>query len=700
MLSNGRNWIAITLALVFVVAALLAGPSQSHASAAGSTGVAAPGLTAPAAMVSLPAHEVAASTAPHPQQTFPRTVLIEPFTGVWCIHCPAESVALHWIDENTSHNVVAISELHVCAFPSGSGPCLDNFVPPDGTSDSRGVFYNVCGYPDVFFDGQHDACGATNYASQMYTQYENAIANASRFPGNVSISESAVISGGNVTDHANITSGINGTYNAITYLLEHINKMNQSSGYGPHDVDWVVRETMHNHPVTLTAGATTEISSMGAIMTGWNPLNFSVVTFVQQNSTKIIENTNWALVTSLVASLSSSQSPVTTGKNTTITVQASNSTTGSPIGGAQVSMSSNGGGSFSPATGVTASDGSFSTTFTAPPNLSAPENLVITASLSAANYTNETATLSLVVNPQVLSIAPTGLDVISGEQQVGLNWTVPAAGGAGVTYHIYRATARAGPFTPVSTSFGTAFNDTTVVPGQSYWYKVSASSAGGFSTNTSVATATAVTVTPTGLSWDAGYWFSVGSGNFSAPTNSSLPLYLPDGFFSYNFGPGTYGYLASGGSGTLTTSGTSLNISVAFTPRYATLEGTVSPSDATVTVAGSPIAVSGGSFQDLLAAGTYAVSISASGYLTDNRSVTLTPGNTSSMAIDLKPAPSNSASGSSGSLSPTDLIAIGAGAVAAIAAVGAALVLSARRKGRGGARGGRKAPDAPSPEEP
>ena len=691
-----NNRIAVGLALMFMVSVLLAGPSllgaptQATGGARSQAPLAVPTLASPAAPTATTASNV------HPLSGFPRTVLVETFTGVWCPHCPAESIALHWIDENSSHNVIAISELHVCAFAPGQGPCLDNYVPPDGTSDARGTFYNVCGFPDVFFDGQHPACGATNYASQMYPQYESAIANASMFPGNVSISQVATIHGQNVTDHANVTSAVNGTFNAITYLVEYIGKQNLSNGGGPHDVDWVVRETLHNHPVTLVAGATTEVDSTGAITAGWNPLNFSVVTFVQANATKIIQNANMAPVTSMTASVSASQANVTSGKNVTISVTALNTTTGRPVAGAGVLFSSSVPATFSPVTGFTGADGSFATTFTAP-NVSSPETVVISAQVSAVGYSLTTGTVGVLVDPIVPSIAPTGLTVTPGEQQVTLNWTVPAAGGAGVTYHIYRATAVSGTYGAIGTTTATTFNDTTVLPGQSYWYQVSANGATGFSANTSQAAATSITANTQGLPWSVGWWFSIDSANFTAPTNDSMPLFVPNGFFAYQFGPTSYAYLASGGEGTLTATGAALTVNVSFTPRYAALKGTVSPAGATVAVNGHPVAVVSGGFEELLAAGTYSVNVSAQGYQSASRSVTLTPGNVTKHDVALS-AQSGTTTTSKGALSTMDLAAIGGAIAAAAVIIGVAFVLSAR--GKRGRRGGNVQYDEPASEEP
>jgi hypothetical protein len=223
--------------------------------------------------------------------------VVEAFTGVWCIHCPTESEALFNLSRNTSPNELDIAELHVCAFAPGTGPCLDDYVPADNTSDERGSFYDVCGYPDVFFDGGLSICGASNSVSAVESEYSEAISNASRVPGNVSISQSATFVPGSVSDTAEVTSAVTGSFNVVTYLEEYIGKRNVSVGYGPHDIGWVVRETLGNQPASLVAGTTTGIRVTASLNASWDPANLSVLTFVQQNSTKIIENANFASVT-------------------------------------------------------------------------------------------------------------------------------------------------------------------------------------------------------------------------------------------------------------------------------------------------------------------------------------------------------------------------------------------------------------------
>ncbi|MCI4327138.1 MAG: PEGA domain-containing protein [Thermoplasmata archaeon] len=628
-----------------------------------------------------PSNAVAPATV-HPMTGgFQRTVLVETFTGVWCIHCPTESQALYNLDHIDNHTYLITAELHVCAFAPGSGPCLDSYVPPDNTSTVRGSFYNVCGFPDVFFDGQYPSCGSSDNESQMQAQYVQAIANASEVPGNVSISQSATVSSpGNVTAYANVTSDITGTYNAVTYLLEYIGKTGVTVGYGPHSVGNVVRETLANHPVTLTAGSTTSITSRGELNATWNQQNLSVITLIQQNSTKIVENANLAPVTTLTTAVGSSQSTLVAGKNSTITVEVRNSSTNDPLVGATVSLNGSDGGTFTPSTGVTAANGSFQSTFTAPAVVS-PGNDRITAQVAATGYTNGSGVATILVNPLVLPSYATGLTVAPGREQVTLNWTIPASGGAGLTYHIYRASSEDGAYSEIGTSPTTGYVDTAPIGGDSYWYTVSAESSMGFSVNSTPVSATSVTATPQGLPGVIGWWIQIDGSTFNATAATAQYLYLPVGDFSYGYGPDSYAYVASATSTSVTASGSPILLNATFQPRYATLQGTVAPSDASVTVDNATVAIVSGSFVDTLAAGTYTLNVTAPGYQSNASSVVLTPGNVTPVTVELQRTPSvGGGVSAAGGLTTTETVAI-VGVAAGVAILLVAVVaMSAGRK--------------------
>ncbi|MFI5418820.1 MAG: hypothetical protein ACHQ2Y_08010 [Candidatus Lutacidiplasmatales archaeon] len=677
-----RSGVLMTVLLGLMVVGLLSAPTHLAASVTSTTSAAA-SHTNSERIVSVhatpvPRHVVPA--APSPKVGFPRTVLVETFTAVWCHFCPAETQALYNIEQKSNHSVLAIAELHTCAFPAGSGPCDELYVPPDNTTTYRGNFYGVCGYPDVFFDGQHDVCGGNTSwtwaaTEQIQPRYESAIANASAVPSNVSITQSARIVGNNVTDTANITSAVNGTFNVVTYLVQYVNKLNQSNGYGPHDLAWVVRETMHNHPVTLTAGQSTLVSSVGPTIPSdydWNQLNLSVITFVQNNGTKLVENANMAPAPNMLTSLNLNQTTVTANQSTTVTVHATNTTTGLGVGGAAVSLSSSLGGAFNPASGVTASDGTFISQFTAP-LVSSPQKTTITAQVSAANYTSSSPVARLLVNPLILSSVATGLTAAPGSLGLTLNWTVPASGSTGVTYHVYRSVVGTGVYSMIGVTATTKFVDGTVTVGQGYWYKVNSHNAGGFSANTTPISAASVTASTSGLPPALGWWLKIGSVNITSDTNGSLSMFLPAGTYDYSFGPGVYGYVATPPSGPITVTDLPLTVSVSFSPLYAKLQGTVTPLSATVSVDGTAISVVDGSFSQLLVAGTYSVNVSASGYTSNVTSVTLTPGNLTPWNVVLKiipTPPGSSSSNGPGGLTGNALIAVvGVAAVVAVAAI-------------------------------
>lgn len=671
---------AATMVLAFLMIGVYSAPSQLGASSGSG-----PAPSGGVAGTSVPAAHMGLNTAsPVPSTTFPRTVLLETFTGVWCPHCPAETQALYDLDHKVSHSVIAISELHVCGFAPPK-PCYDNYVAPDNTSYTRGSFYSVCGYPDVFVDGNDgppvaskggldQLCGAGNSAPQMEATYNNSIANASVYPGNVSISESAHVIPGNVTAQVNITSGITGSYNAVVYLVEYIGKVGVNNGGGPHSIGWVVRETLRNHPLALTAGQTTEINATGPMISGWNQQNFSVVSFVQDNATpRTVENANMAPVTTELTSITLSQSQATSGTATKVTIRVLNSSTGSPLSNAVVNLSSSLGGVFTPASGLTALDGTFTSQYTAP-NVTVTESATISAQVTATNYTLGIGSADMAINPIIPSSIPTGLTVTPALGEVALNWTVPPSGSTGISYHVYRSSSQGGTYTQVGVTTLLNYVDLSVSPGQGYWYEVNSHGGLGFSANTSAISATPVTAVTQGLPLFDGWWFAVDSMNFTSSTNASMTIYLPEGIYFYTYGPGAYGFVTTEPSSPVSVVDTPISVTVVFQPLFATLTGKVTPASATVTLDGTAISVVDGSFLQLLVAGSYTVNVTASGYSPSTNSVILTAGNTTTLNVALHPLPTTGGpvtASNNGGLSGDEMVAI----IGVVAAVGVAAVL-------------------------
>jgi PEGA domain len=221
----------------------------------------------------------------------------------------------------------------------------------------------------------------------------------------------------------------------------------------------------------------------------------------------------------------------------------------------------------------------------------------------------------------------------------------------------------------------------------------------GFSTNSSSISATGVAAIPTGLPPGTGWWLSMGPEMFNSSTNASLSLFLPEGTYPYEIGPDSYSFVASQPFGNLTVAGTPLQFTATFAPRYAILEGTVDPAGANITVNGSAISVLRGSFFEPLVAGTYSFKVATPGYQTNTSSITLTPGNTTTVTVLLQRDPTPPGSSSGTSASNGTLIVEGSIVVAAIAIAAVfGAMMNSKKKGAGSQpRTGAKDPPAQDP---
>jgi endo-1,4-beta-xylanase len=83
--------------------------------------------------------------------------------------------------------------------------------------------------------------------------------------------------------------------------------------------------------------------------------------------------------------------------------------------------------------------------------------------------------------------APTGVVATAGNAQVQLSWNA-STGATG--YNVKRATTSGGPYTTVGAVTGTAFTNTALTNGTTYFYVVSATNSNGESANSSQASAT------------------------------------------------------------------------------------------------------------------------------------------------------------------------------------------------------------------
>ena len=114
--------------------------------------------------------------------------------------------------------------------------------------------------------------------------------------------------------------------------------------------------------------------------------------------------------------------------------------------------------------------------------------------VTAVNGAGESANSSQVSASPTLAApaAPTGLAATAGDAQVALSWT---ASSFATSYNVKRATASAGPYTPIGTTTAptvTYTDSSGLNNGTTYYYVVSATGPGGTSSDTSPVSATPV----------------------------------------------------------------------------------------------------------------------------------------------------------------------------------------------------------------
>ncbi len=83
-------------------------------------------------------------------------------------------------------------------------------------------------------------------------------------------------------------------------------------------------------------------------------------------------------------------------------------------------------------------------------------------------------------------LAPTNLAAMAGNAQVSLSWNTSAGA---TDYNVKRAAVNGGPYTTIASPTTTAYTDSSVTNGTTYYYVVSATNAGGESANSTQASA-------------------------------------------------------------------------------------------------------------------------------------------------------------------------------------------------------------------
>jgi hypothetical protein len=163
---------------------------------------------------------------------------------------------------------------------------------------------------------------------------------------------------------------------------------------------------------------------------------------------------------------------------------------------------------------------------------------------------------------------------------------------------------------------------------------------------------------------------------------------VPNGSTPFSVGA-AYEFVATPSQGTITViAGTFAPVDIQFSYRPTSIAGSVTPSDAELTIDGFVQTVSGGSFNDSVLPGSHSLVASAPGYVSKTVTAQATAGNVTIEHISLeKSASSSNGSGGAASSSSGGLYGlstwVGLGVVVVVAIAAVAIVLLRQRSRSG-----------------
>jgi Thermopsin len=189
----------------------------------------------------------------------------------------------------------------------------------------------------------------------------------------------------------------------------------------------------------------------------------------------------------------------------------------------------------------------------------------------------------------------------------------------------------------------------------------------------------AVSVSESGLPSGTEWWVNT-SGLLARGSTDSIEVPAPNGSTPFTTGA-PYEFLADPATGLINvTAGIAAPLVIAFAYRSTYIAGTISPTDAQVTIGGVAQTVTRSAFNDSVIPGTYTLVASATGFLTKTIDVNATPGNTTEEPVVLTAVSSSNANSTSAGtfgLSTLEIVGI----VVVVIVVIAAVVIARRRSG-------------------
>ena len=178
-----------------------------------------------------------------------------------------------------------------------------------------------------------------------------------------------------------------------------------------------------------------------------------------------------------------------------------------------------------------------------------------------------------------------------------------------------------------------------------------------------------VTFTESGLP-DGTAWSVVLDGSPVAADGPSVTVSEANGSIPYTIDVGIT-YEATPATGTVAVDGGPVGVPLSFTLRPGYITGTVDPPSATVLLDGQAVTVEDGVFNVSVVPGSYTLEVIGTGFATSFENVSVGPGATTSVALDLNPAPGAGGGSPAASSGPT------IGFVEALLVIGAAVAVAA-----------------------
>ncbi len=239
-----------------------------------------------------------------------RSVLVELFTGTWCMFCPGAEGALDRLANEYPQTQLSILEYHV-------GPSIgyiDPFEVP-GNYD-RALYYSVSGYPTAVFDGiDVKSGGSTNPDDPtVYNDYKMRIDNRLPVPSPVTITLTGSLGPITGSFTANITAidpippGLSNLKARFVVYEDH----NYTYYQGPYEfrLRYTVVENLPEEPITINIGQTLEFTKTFNLDPSWDLNQLGACVFIQADSTQEILQTTSLNLSALSSKVDLALSPI------------------------------------------------------------------------------------------------------------------------------------------------------------------------------------------------------------------------------------------------------------------------------------------------------------------------------------------------------------------------------------------------------